>query len=60
MLLDDSLYQQSQRVVDTQVAIYESILFNDNVTDFVGTFTCEVSNIRGTAQDDLELNGGLL
>ena len=57
MLVDDSLYQQSQRVVNTETATYENILFNDNVTNFVGTFTCEVCNIRGTAQDDLELNG---
>ena len=58
MLVDDSLYQQSQRVVNTETATYENFLFNDNVTNFVGTFTCEVSNVRGTARDDLELNGG--
>ena len=59
MLVDNSLYQQTQRVVDIEAATYESVLFNNDVTNFVGTFTCEVSNVRDTAEDDLELNGGL-
>ena len=57
MLVNDSLYQQSQRVVNTETATYENFLFNDNITNFVGTFTCEVSNIRDIAQETLELNG---
>ena len=57
MLVNDSLYQQSQRVVNTETATYENFLFNDDVTNFVGTFTCEVSNIRDIAQETLELNG---
>ena len=57
MLVNDSLYQQSQRVVDTVNAAYESVLFNTDVANFVGTFTCEVSNVRGSTQDTMELNG---
>ena len=54
-----SLYEQSQRLVDAVDATYQSILFNDNVTNFVGAFTCEVSNVRVTVpvRDTLELNG---
>ena len=57
--VDLSLYEQSQRLVDAVEATYQSVLFNDNVTDFVGTFTCEVSNVRVTVpvRDTLELNG---
>ena len=54
-----SLYEKSQRLVDAESATYQSVLFNNDVTDFVGTFTCEISNVRLTVpvQDTLELNG---
>ena len=57
--MDLSVYGQSQRVVDAVEATYQSVLFSDNVTDFVGTFTCEISNARVTdpVRDSLELNG---
>ena len=57
--VNNSLYQQSQRVVDTETATYENVLFNDDVSNFIGTFTCEVGNVRGTSEDTVELNGGL-
>ena len=57
MLVNDSLYQQSQRVVDTVIATYENVLFNADVVNFVGMFTCEVGNVRGTAEETVELNG---
>ena len=57
MLVNDSLYQQSQRVVDAVNAAYESVLFNADVANFVGTFTCEVSNVRNSAEETVELNG---
>ena len=57
MSVNDSLYQQSQRVVDTVTATYENVLFNADVTNFVGMFTCEVSNIRNSAEETVELNG---
>ena len=57
--VDLSLYEQSQRLVDAVEATYQSVLFNDNITNFVGTFTCELSNVRVTVpvQDTVELNG---
>ena len=55
--VNTSLYEQSQRLVDAESATYENTLFNDNVTIFVGAFTCEVSNVRGTNQVTVELNG---
>ena len=57
--VSNSLYQQSQRVVDTESATYENLLFNDDDSNFVGTISCEVGNVRGTAQDTVELNGEL-
>ena len=57
VLVNDSLYQQSQRVADTETATYESILFNEDITNLVGTFTCEVSNIRSTVQENVEFHG---
>ena len=57
--MDLSLYEQSQQLVNAESATYQSILFNDNVTSFVDTFTCEVSNVRATipARETVELNG---
>ena len=45
--------------MDAVEATYQSVLFNDNVTDFVGNFTCEISNVRvaDPVRDSLELNG---
>ena len=57
VLVNDSLYHQSQRVVNTESATYENVLFNDDVANFVGMFTCEVSNVRGVAEETVELNG---
>ena len=50
-------YEQSQRLVNALEATYENVLFNDDVANFVGTFTCEVTNARDTVQESLELNG---
>ena len=60
MLVNDSLYQQSQRVVNTVTATYENVLFNNDITNFVGIFTCAVSNVRSTAQETVLLNGQLI
>ena len=57
MPISTSLYEQSQRLVDAESATYENVIFNDNVTSFVGVFTCEVSNVRGTDEVTRELNG---
>ena len=55
--INESLYEQSQRLVNTVTATYENVLFNDNVANFVGAFTCGVSNVRGTDEVTRELNG---
>ena len=57
--VNSSLYEQSQRLVDAESATYESILFSDDVANFVGTFTCEISNVRITnpVQETLLLDG---
>ena len=43
--------------MNAESATYESVLFNDDIANFVGAFTCEVSNVRGTNQETTELNG---
>jgi hypothetical protein len=55
--INETLYEQSLRLVDAVESTYQSVLFNDHVTNFVGTFTCEVSNARATVRDTLALNG---
>ena len=57
ILVDDSVYERSQRLVFSENSTYENILFNDNITNFVGSFTCEVSNVRGSFEETVELNG---
>ena len=58
--IDETLYQQSQRLVNAERATYENVLFNSNVANFVGSFTCEVSNVRGRGEEIVELNGNYL
>ena len=60
VLVDNSIYEQSQRLVDAESATYHNILFNDDVANFVGAFTCEVSNVRGTNEATMEINGNYL
>ena len=50
-------YEQSQRLVNAESVTYESTLFSDHVSNFVGTFTCEVRNARGTVEMTVELRG---
>ena len=52
-----SIYEQSQRLVDSESAMYENVLFNADIANFVGSFTCEVSNARGINEVTVELNG---
>ena len=60
VLVDDSLYQQSQTVVDSETATYENMLFSDSITDFAATFTCQVNNVRTTLLETLEISIGVL
>ena len=43
--------------MDAERAIYENILFDDDVASFVGSFTCEVSNVRDMTRETTVLNG---
>ena len=57
VLVSSSLYEQSQRLLDAESATYENVLYNDDVANFVGSFTCEIRNVRGTVEKTVELNG---
>ena len=52
-----SFYEQSQRLVDAELATYENILFDDDIASFVGSFTCEISNVRDRLIETVVLNG---
>ena len=55
--VDTSLFQLSQRVIETETAIYENILSSSDIANFVGNFTCSVVNNRGMRESTAELNG---
>ena len=55
--MNTSPYEQSQRLMNAGAATCVNVLFNANIANFVGMFTCEVSNVRDTVQQSLELNG---
>ena len=55
--INETLYEQSQRLVNTETANYENILSSNTIANFVGSFTCEVSNARGSDTQTMELNG---
>ena len=56
--VDGSIYWQTQIVMDSVTATYENILGADEIRDFTGAFTCEVSNIWGVDQQTLSLVDG--
>ena len=56
-LINETRYERSQMLLFTENSTYENTLFSNDVASFVGSFTCEVSNVRGTAQETMELNG---
>ena len=56
--VDGTTYHQSQRVVNTRIATYENTLSSSTVANLVGTFTCTVTNSRGSSSDrSVTLNG---
>ena len=55
--VDGTTYHQSQRVVDTRTATYENILSSSAYANFVGNFTCTVSNARGSGNQSKVLEG---
>ena len=56
-LVNDSLYQKSQEVLNTTTATYKNTLFSHNIADLVGSFTCSVSNARGSNSTSISTNG---
>ena len=48
-------YTLTQTVTNTTTATYENVLTATTIADLTGTFTCTVSNSRGTAE--IILNG---
>ena len=53
-------YTLTQTVTNTATATYENVLTATTIADLVGTFTCTVSNSRGTSNTaDIILNGEL-
>ena len=55
--IDGSRYHQTQRIVDSESAVYENILYSDNAEDLVGSFTCIVQNARGSNNMTISTNG---
>ena len=55
--VDGTTYHQSQMVVDTRTATYDNILSSADIANFIGTFTCSVSNSRGGSDRSATLNG---
>ena len=57
--IDDSNYQQSQRVVSTVNATYETTLHipDDSIEDYSVTFECFVLNSRGNDSSSITLEG---
>ena len=55
---DGTTYHQSQRVVDTRTATYENTLSSGVAANFIGTFSCTVTNSRGSpGTKSVTLNG---
>ena len=55
--IDGTTYHQSQRVVNTTTATYENTLSSTTNANFVGNFTCSVSNSRGGGDRSVFLAG---
>ena len=52
-------YTLTQTVTNTATATYENVLTATTIADLVGTFTCTVSNIRGTSTGSIAISGEL-
>ena len=48
-------YQQTQTVTNPVTADYQTILTSNNVSVFAGSFTCTVSNTRGSATETISI-----
>ena len=59
LTIDENTYQQSQRIVSTQNATYETTLYipNDSIEDYNATYKCLVFNSRGSDSSSITLEG---
>ena len=53
----DTRYQQNQRIINTTAATYQNILSSNSHANLVGSFTCIVSNARGSANKSISVDG---
>ena len=57
---DEALHEFSQIIIDTINATYENRLrIIDKSSKLAGTYTCEVSNLRGSMNKSLYIQGNL-
>ena len=56
LIVDGTIYEQSQRIIDPTTATYQNVL-SSNAANLVGSFTCIVSNARGSANLSNSTNG---
>ena len=57
LVIDGNRYQQSQRIINTTTATYHNILSSNDRANLVGSFTCIVSNARGSANKSISTDG---
>ena len=57
LVIDGVRYQQSQRIINTTTATYQNILSSNDRANLVGSFTCIVSNARGSANKSISTDG---
>ena len=59
LMIDDTRYQQTQMILDTENAVYKNTLSSDDNRNLVGVFTCTVQNVRGSDNMTISTNGRL-
>ena len=56
--IDDSLFTQSMVLLNMTTATSQLVLSSANISNFVGTFSCEIMDGNGrTSDSSLEING---
>ena len=58
LLIDGNHYYQTQRIVDSENAVYENILYGGDAGNLIGFFTCIVQNARGSDNMTISTNNG--
>ena len=59
LTIDGNRYQQTQMIVHSENATYDSILYSNDASCLVGVFTCTVENARGSDNMTISTNGKL-